>query len=145
MTAVWGFLLGLIGAVCAWFVSEFFGRPFRQFFDMRRDVSSSLVRFANVRARAKRVGDAVSLNDLPKPEEERLMEAQDTFRHLGGDMRGFANSEYFASLVVSWFGYDAFEISAALIGYSNEIVTYGEARKHFHDRIEELLGIRSDK
>jgi hypothetical protein len=70
----WGFLSGAIGAGLAWIFAEFFGRPFRQFFDLRREVNSSLVRFGNVRARAQVNGDGrvVSLNQLAPPEEERL-------------------------------------------------------------------------
>jgi len=60
-------------------------------------------------------------------------------------MRAFANAETFANWVVTWFGFDAHEISKALIGYSNEISTYGEGRALYHDRIEKLLRVRSDK
>jgi hypothetical protein len=144
MVSLWGFLLGAIGAALAWLLTEFLGRPFRQFFDLRRDVSGSLVRFGNVRARAKVDGDNLTLTELARPDEERLMEAQETFRRLGGDMRAFANSEFFANLVVGLFGYDAYEISKALIGYSNEIGIYGEGRKKFHDQVEKLLHVRSD-
>jgi hypothetical protein len=72
------------------------------------------------------------------------MEAQDTFRRLGGEMRAFAVAEYFPNRVVTWFGFDPDEIAKALIGYSNQIDTYGEGRNSFHKRIENLLRIRSD-
>lgn len=145
MTAVWGFLVGLVGAASAWLLTEFLGRPFRQFFDMRREVSSSLVRFGNVMAHSRLDGDKRQLIELARPEDERLTEAQEMFRRLGGEMRGFANAEYFANRVVTWFGYDAQEISTALIGYSNEISTYGANRALYHDRVEKLLRIRSDE
>jgi hypothetical protein len=95
-------------------------------------------------ARAKANGDNRTLIELAPPEEERLMEAQDTFRRLGSEMRAFANAEYFASPVVTWFGFDPNEIARALIGYSNEISTYGPSRDFYHNRIESLLRIRSD-
>jgi hypothetical protein len=146
MAVFLGFLLGLIGAALAWIFAEFFGRPFRQFFDLRREVNSSLVRFGNVRARAQVNGGGrvVSLNQLAPPEEERLMEAQATFRRLGGEMRAFAVAEYFPNRVVTWLGFDPDEIAKALIGYSNKIDTYGGDRDLFHNRIESLLRIRSD-
>ena len=72
------------------------------------------------------------------------MEAQDTFRRLGGEIRAFANVEYFPNRVVTWLGFDPDEIAKALIGYSNNIDTYGEGRNLFHKRIENLLRIRSD-
>lgn len=72
------------------------------------------------------------------------MAAQETFRRLGGEMRAFANAEFFPNRVVSWLGFDADEIAKALIGYSNQVDTYGEGRDLFHKRIEKLLRIRSD-
>jgi hypothetical protein len=45
---------------------------------------------------------------------------------------------------VHWFGYDANEISDALIGYSTEISTYGEGRAAFRARVEKLLRISAD-
>jgi len=123
---------------------NFFGRPFRQFFDLRREVNSNLVRFGNVKARSQANGDHRTLIELARPDEERLMEAQATFRRLGGEMRAFAVAEYFASPVVTWFGFDPDEIAKALIGYSNNIDTYGEGRNLFHKQIEKLLRISSD-
>jgi hypothetical protein len=144
MAVFWSFLLGLVGAALAWLFTEFLARPFRQFFDLRREVNSSLVRFANVRARSQANGEQRTLIELARPDEERLMEAQDTFRRLGGEMRAFGVAEFFPNRVVTWFGFDADEIAKALIGYSNQIGTYGEGRDLFHKRIEKLLRIRSD-
>jgi hypothetical protein len=46
-------------------------------------------------------------------------------------MRAFAKAEFLANRVVRWFGYDANEISKALIEYSNAISTLcGEAVGH---------------
>ncbi len=137
------FIIGLIGAALAWLFTEFIGRPFRQFFDMRRQVGSNLVVFANVMARAKWDGDQRKPLDIPKSEDERLTEAQETFRCLGGEMRAFANGEFFANWIVKLFGFNTSEISKALIAYSNEISTYGEPRNLYHGRIEKLLRIRS--
>ena len=47
------FVLGALGATLAWIITEFLGRPFRQFFDVRREVTRRMVEFGNVRARAK--------------------------------------------------------------------------------------------
>ena len=43
----------------AWMITEFLARPFRQFFDLRREVARRMVEFGNVGARAK-----VSDNDF---------------------------------------------------------------------------------
>jgi hypothetical protein len=144
MVAFLGFLLGLIGAALAWLFTEFLGRPFRQFFDLRREVNSALVRYGNVKARSQANGDHRTLIELAGPDEERLMEAQATFRRLGGEMRAFANVEYFPNRVATWLRFDSNEIAKALIGYSNNIDTYGEGRNLFLKRIETLLRISSD-
>jgi hypothetical protein len=143
MASIWAFILGLVGAAIAWLLTEFVGRPFRQFFDLRRQVSSSLVLFGNVMARSNE--DGSQLIELPKPEEARLMEAQETFRRLGGEMRAFANAEFLANRVVNWFGFNASDISRALIGYSNTISTYGKGRNLYHRQIEKLLRIHADE
>jgi hypothetical protein len=127
MTSILATLLGLIAAALAWLLTEFVGRPFRQFFDLRREVGSALVRFGNFRAQLK------------------ALEAQETFRRLGSEMCAFAKAEPLANRVVRWFGYDANEISKALIEYSNEIIsTDGDGGALYLARVEKLLGISSD-
>jgi hypothetical protein len=121
MASVLTFLLGLIAAALGWLLAEFVGRPFRQFFDLRREVKGALVRFANARAQLK------------------TLEAQETFRRLGSEMRAFAKAEFFANRVVGWLGYDANEISKALIEYSNEVFTDDDGRAAA--RVEKLLRI----
>jgi hypothetical protein len=124
MASILATLLGLIAAALAWLFTEFVGRPFRQFFDMRREVGSALVRFGNARAQLK------------------TLEAQETFRRLGSEMRAFAKAESLANRVVRWFGYDANEISKALIEYSNEVFTDDDGRAAA--RVEKLLSISAD-
>jgi len=74
-----------------------------------------------------------------------LTEAQTVFRNLAGEMRAFANAEILANWFVKKRGYDADEIASSLIGYSNEVSTYGENRNYYHDRVEKPLRIRSEK
>jgi hypothetical protein len=85
-------------------------------------------------------------NELPlSPEEDaRLVQAQDAFRNLAGDMRAFANVDFLANKIIKLCGYNADKIASALISYSNEITTYGAGRAGYHDRIERLLHIRSE-
>ena len=52
------------------------------------------------------------------------------FRNLAGEMRAFANAEILANWFVKKRGYDADEIASSLIGYSNEVSTYGENRNY---------------
>lgn len=139
-----GFVFGAIGAACAWFLVEFVARPFRHFFDLRREVSRRLVQFDNVFARAKMKGDMREPIELTAEENARLTLAQDTFRDLASQLRAFARAEYFANRAVKAFRFDARKASSALIGLSNEISTYGEGREKYKKRIASLLRIQSD-
>ena len=138
-----GFVFGAIGAILAWLTTEFVGRPFRRFFDMRGEVSRRLVQYDNVMARAKMVdGTQREPIKLSKQEDTRLAEAQNTFRDLASQMRGFAQAEPLAAMIVERvFKYEPMKISTALIGYSNEISTYGEGRHLYKVQIEKLLRI----
>ena len=140
------FVWGALGATLAWMITEFLARPFRQFFDLRREVARRMVEFGNVGARAK-----MSDNDYHRqpceisPEDEvRLREAEKTFRDLAAQLRGFAIGEWFAAKTVKLLGFDSIQISTALIGYSNQIGTYGKPRADFAQQIKNLLRLRSD-
>jgi hypothetical protein len=140
-----GFLFGAIGAFLAWVLAEFVGRPFRRFFDLRGEISRRLVQFDNVSARAKMIDDTrrepIKLNPA---QDTRLTEAQNVFRDLASQMRAFAQAEWLAEWIVRRvFRFDACETSKALIGYSNELSTYGKGRDTFKARVQSLLRIRA--
>jgi hypothetical protein len=89
-----GFVLGAIGAALAWLLTEFVGRPFRRFFELRGEVSRRLVQFDNVRARARMVDDIRrEPTEITEGEDARLTEAQNTFRDLASQIRAFAQAE----------------------------------------------------
>jgi hypothetical protein len=138
------FVWGALGAAVSWPIIEFVARPFRQFFDIRRRVAHDLVEYANVGARAhtKPSGEFVAY-DLPAEEDARLVKAQDAYRGLAADMRAFANGEWAANQAVMAFGYNANEISSALISLANNLPIKGQALHDAHQRVERLLGIRS--
>jgi hypothetical protein len=140
-----GLVLGAVGAILAWLTTEFVGRPFRRFFDLRGEVARRLVQFADVRARRKMTDDTQAEHiPLSPAEEARLTEAENTFRDLASQMRAFTQAEPVAAWIVRHiFTYDAFEASASLIGYSNRISEYAAGRAYFKDRIENLLRIRT--
>jgi hypothetical protein len=139
-----GFIFGAIGAFSVWVLTEFVGRPFRRFFDLRADISRRLVQFANVPARATDLRDGrQELNQLSDAQEARLTDAQNMFRDLASQMRAFAQAEWLAELIVRHvFKFNALEISTALIGYSNSISTYGQTQAHFQSLVEKLLRVR---
>jgi hypothetical protein len=113
------FVWGAIGAAVSWPVVEFLARPFRQFFDIRRQVARCLVEYANVGARAltKQTGELVAY-DLAPEDDARLVKAQEAYRGLA-DMRAFANGEWAANKAVMALGYNPNEIASALLGVSN--------------------------
>jgi len=136
----WGFVVGTIGAILAWLTTEFVGRPFRRFFDLRGEVCRRMVQFDNVFARA-RMADSTRREpiELSSDQDARLTEAENTFRDLASQMRAFTLAEPFAVWIVKRVGYDAFEASSVLIGYSNVISTAGDARELYKRQIEKLL------
>ena len=146
MNAIGTFVLAAFGAAIAWFLTAFVGGPIRRFYDLRREVNRCLVEYGNVlaRHRERRDDDGVvgrQRIDLPTVEEARLTEAQTKFRNLAAEMRAFYHGELFANWVVTKLGYDTNRIASALIGYSNEMSTYGGSRARHHEQIEKLLGI----
>ncbi|MGY4289151.1 hypothetical protein ACVWXO_008371 [Bradyrhizobium sp. LM2.7] len=129
--AVAAFVLGGIG----WVVTSFVGQPFRNFFDLRREVIHKSVLYDNVRAAQTATAEQV---DLGEDEQKRLGEAQDTFRDLAARMRAFALNERFAVRLVSW-RYDPMAASTALLAVSNTLHSYGKDRAAAKSRLEEVL------
>ena len=140
----WGFVLGAVGAIVAWLATEFIGRPFRRFFDLRSEIARRLVQFDNVSGRMRMVdGTNREHVELSPSQDARLAEAENTFRDLGSQMRAFAQAEPIAaSIVKRACRYDAWEASRALIAYSNEISTEGPMRASFKAQISTLLRIQ---
>lgn len=139
------FIIGAAGAIIAWLTVEFVGRPFRRFFDLRGEVSRRLAQFDNV-AHSSKMIDATRRETVPITDEgkARLIEAQNTFRDLASQMRGFAQSEPFAVGILSVFNYQPFAISTALFGLSNEIHNAGPMKEAFKRKIKQLLGIKDE-
>lgn len=133
--AVAAFALGGIG----WLVTSFVGQPFRNFFDLRREVIHKSVFYNNVRAAETLTPEQV---DLEQDELERLGEAQDTFRDLAARMRAFALNERFAVRFVSW-RYDPMAASSALLAVSNTLHSYGKERAAAKNRLEEVLRFKT--
>ena len=140
-----GFIFGAIGAILAWVLTEFVGRPFRRFFDLRTDIARNW--FSSPTFRPTRPiyltaeENLISFSDV---EKGRLTEAEATLRDLASQMRAFAQAERLAELIVRRiFNFNALEISTALIGYSNAISTRGQIRASFKSDVQKLLRIRA--
>ena len=142
--AFYSFLFGILGVVIGWPIVEFVARPFRQFFDIRRQVCRCIVNYGNVGARVEidRSGTRIP-RKLPKADDGRLVEAHLALRGLAADMRAFANGEPVANRVVEWFGYDANKIASAILAYAHNIFEKGEDRAKSREQVEKSLGIKS--
>jgi hypothetical protein len=79
----WGFVLGAIGAILAWLTTEFIGRPFRRFFDLRSVIARRLVQFDNVLGRMRMVdGLHRETIELSPSQDARLTEPKILFAIL---------------------------------------------------------------
>jgi hypothetical protein len=144
MADVWSsvgvFALGGVG----WWVASFIGRPFREFFDLRRDVIHKCVLYANVMALEKEsIDGSVEPVERTEYEIERLHEAQNAFRDLAARMRAFALNEMPAVWLVKKWGYDPMNASIALMGLEGTLHKYGRARHDAKETLEKILRFRT--
>ena len=144
MAEIWStiaaFGLGSVG----WLATSFIGSPFRQFYDLRSEVIQKSVLYANIRASAKQARpDYKSHIELDDADLARLRKAQDEFRGLAARMRAFALNEPVAVRLVQWCGYDPLKASAALLGVSNTVDTYGSDRAMAAKAVEQVLRFRT--
>jgi hypothetical protein len=136
----WCFLLGGVG----WLVISFVGGPFRQFFDLRREVIHKSVLYANVSAAEKENPDgSIEAVEISGGEIERLREAIDAFRDLAARTRALALNEPLAVWLVKFWGYDPMEASSRLLGVSNTLDKYGRSRNDAKEALERALHFRT--
>jgi hypothetical protein len=144
MAGVWSsvgvFVLGGVG----WWVASFIGRPFREFFDLRREVIHKSVLYSNVAAaRRERPDGTIDPLEMANGEFDRLREAQGVFRDLAARMRAFALNELPAEWLVKKWGYDPMAASTRLIGVSNNLDTYGRSRHDAEEELQKVLRFRT--
>jgi hypothetical protein len=134
------FLLGGVG----WLATSFIGGPFRQFFDLRREVIHKSVLYANVSAAEKENSDgSIEPVEISEGEIERLREAIDAFRDLAARTRALALNEPLAVWLVKFWGYDPVEVSSRLLGVSNTMDKYGRNRSDAKEALERALQFRT--
>ena len=89
----------LIGGIFAWFFTDYVTKPLRRFHNLRRDVNRCLVRYGNVSARGRRVGDGVQATGISPEQQEKIAAAESAFRDVGDEMRAFANVDSVADRI----------------------------------------------
>ena len=136
-TVVWG----AAGAVIAWVGLEFVGKPFRAFFDIKKDCLEVLTLYGNVGAREIHIHDDHHQPIDPRivARETRLQEAEAAFRKFGSRLQAFANTETLAVFALRRLGYQPLDARRGFIWLSNTIGEYGQARNDNRNLIERSL------
>src|SRR5689334_12581730 len=93
-----GALGGALSAMVAWIAQDFFQKPFRSFFDLKRQAHETYLRYANVAARTQQVvssedNDKRRILSITDKEEERLQDAEAAMRDYATKFTAFAQTE----------------------------------------------------
>jgi hypothetical protein len=133
--------LGALGAVVTWVLLEFVGKPFRAFFELKKDCLEVLTLYGNVGAREIYIHDDHLRPIDPRivAKEKRLQEAEVALRKCGSRLQAFANTETLAVIALRWLGYQPLDAGRGLIGLSNTISEHGQARNDNRNLIERSL------
>ncbi len=140
-------ILGAIGAILCWVALEFVGKPFRKFFDLKRDGLEALNLHANVLVDRQEVvllmaDDGMMGRERPEAApEKRLREAREAFRLHGSRFLAFASTEGLAVSALKLFGFAPEEAGRGFIGLSNTIDEIGEPRHRNRQLIERSLKV----
>ena|SRR6185312_2762030 len=144
----WGSLLwGIVGGAIGGVGTDFIRSPFRKFWDLKGEVREKMHLYANVSAKWKTEPDdpnALIEVGILKAEEERLAEAEKTFRELASRIRSFRENERIAAWLVGMCGYNLERASAGLFGMSNALNVYGENRAFQLRTVEQALKFKRD-
>ena len=84
----------LIFGAIGWFALEFFGRPIRDFFDLRRRVRTEMLKFELLWNADDIVAHVTSYKE------------QDNLRELSAELISFGQSEWLAAKVLTSFGFN---------------------------------------
>jgi hypothetical protein len=133
--------LGASGVVIGWIVLEFVVKPFRTFFDIKKDCLEILTLYGDVGAREIYLRDDHTRPIDPRivAKETRLREAEGAFRKCGSKLQAFANTETLAVIALRRIGYRPLEAGRGFIGLSNTIGEHGQARNDNRNLIERSL------
>jgi hypothetical protein len=143
MITLWTIAFGLVSGFAGWMLTEFLAKPFRKAVDLIVEARASLIIFGSVQARHRSSPRDVDADlvacDMPSEAEDRLKEAEKTFRDLGARLQAFAAVEGPAVWTMRVIGTDLHEAGLAFIGLSNSIGVYGKQRNDAQQRAERAL------
>jgi hypothetical protein len=102
MSAVAAAIWASVAAAVIWALLEFVGKPFRAFFELKKDCLEVLTLYGNVGARGIYIHDDRLRRVDPRivAKELRLQEAEAAFRKCGSKLQAFANTETLAVIAL---------------------------------------------
>ena len=128
-------VLGALG----WFVLEFFGRPIRKFFDLRREVRRLMLRHSST----MHAQDAYTMPPDERVEAYKMLEApREEFAELAAQMTSFDQSESLAAWTVRRLRFDASVAGKALRKIGLELGTAHEDREKALRQLDTALRFR---
>jgi hypothetical protein len=137
------FLSGACGGAVTWILLEFVQKPFRGFFDLKRQAAETFFGYRNVSARAEQVRSAERRSrSLSAEEEKRLQDAEMALRGYGAKFIAFAKTEKAVLVPLRLFGYEPAKIGDNFVGLSNSIGEYGSHRNYYSENLEKSLHLK---
>ena len=138
MAVLTQFIIGLIGGVAGWFVTQFVAEPLRRFFGIRQDIAQRLLDYENVRAPRNERGDVTE--GFTEEDEVRLRDAQKKFRDLATQTISFVQTDALAArLIAALWRYDPKKAGRSLIGLSHSLAVYGNERYQHRNGVRNAL------
>jgi hypothetical protein len=133
--------LAALGVFIGWVGLEFVGKPFRAFFDIKKECLEVLTLYGNVGAREFHLRDdhLAPIDPRIVAKEKRLQEAESAFRKCGSKLQAFANTETLAVIALRRLGYQPLDAGRGFVGLSNSIGEYGQTRNENRNLIERSL------
>jgi hypothetical protein len=129
ITILTPFVLGAVG----WFVFEFFGRPVRNFFDLRREIKRRML--LHWEMPLLYTIDPAERADV----YNEMKEPRTAFAELGAQLVSFDRSEQIATWFVRRLGFDPGRAGNILRAISIEFGTADEERDKNFRRLDEAL------
>jgi hypothetical protein len=136
-------IMGALGGIGSWFLTQGVTEPLRRFSEMRRDIIEHLLDTLNVPATHDATTGEPTKRNVSDQDLARLREAERKCRQLGTKLLSFYQTDFVAEHLLRWcWRYDVLKAGRALIGLSNNLSLYGAARKEHRQDIHTALGIK---
>jgi hypothetical protein len=136
LNAIGAVLLGAVG----WFALEFFGRPLREFFNLRREIRRLMLLHWDDRA----ADDVMMDEDELQMWRKDLVLARNEFGELAAKLASFDQGEWFAAKFVQMLGFNLKKASGNLRQLNVWFGARGEDREKRFRNLDAALRFRID-